>query len=82
MSSQLEELSALCGALWSYKQSELVLKKILHRYCVRHNDIHELTNTVGEEVSKEKDGIKIKELELDKIAQCNYFENTQVSAKP
>ncbi|MGQ9608294.1 MAG: hypothetical protein ACUVWN_03260 [bacterium] len=72
----------MCGAEWSYKQSELVLKNILHRYCISHNTIHELTNTVGEELSKETYGSKIKELESDKIAQCNYFENTQVIAKP
>jgi len=82
MSSQLEELSALCGASWSYEQSELILKKILHRYCVSHNTIHELTNAVGEEVSKETDGSKIKELESDKIAQGDYFENTELNEQP
>lgn len=82
MSNQLEELSALCGASWSYQQSESVLKKTLHRYCVSHNTIQQLTNAVGEEVSKETDGNKIKELESDKIAQGNYFENTQLSDNP
>ena len=82
MSSQVEELSALCGASWSYEQSESVLKKILHRYCVSHNTIHELTNCIGEEASSQTEGSKIKELESDKIAQGDYFENTQLSAKP
>ena len=69
----------MSGAEWSYKQSESVLRKILHRYCVNHNTIHELTNAFGEEVSKETDGKKIKELES--IAQGVYFENSQLSDK-
>jgi len=46
---------------------------------VNHNTIHELTNAFGEEVSKETDGKKIKELES--IAQGVYFENSQLSDK-
>jgi len=82
MSSQVEELSTLCGASWSYEKSEFILKKVLHRYCVSHNTIHELTNTIGEEVSQETDGSRIKELESDKIAQGDYFENIQLNEKP
>lgn len=66
---------------WSYEQSESVLKKVFHRYCVSHNSIHELTNAVGE-VSKETEGNKIKELESDKIAQGDYFENMELNNQP
>ena len=82
MSSQVEELSALCGASWSYEKSEYLLKKILHRYCVSHNTIHELTNCIGEEASKETEGNKIKELESDKLSQGDYFENMELVAQP
>lgn len=82
ISSNLEELLAMCGASWSYERSESVIKKILHCYYVSHNTIRELTNAVGEEVYKDTDGSKIKELESDKIAQGDYFENTQLEDKP
>ena len=34
-SSSIQELSALCGASWDYKECEYLIQKILRRRCVR-----------------------------------------------
>ena len=82
MSHQVEELAALCGASWEYAKSEYVMRKILGRYCVSHEAIQELTNEAGTEIGRELEGSKIKELEGDKKAQGNYFEEMEVSENP
>lgn len=81
-SNRLEELSVLCGASWDYGKSEYMMKKILHRPCISHETIFNKTNEVGEAAGKELEGTKIKELEEDKKAQGDYFDNMEVSDQP
>ncbi len=82
LSNSVEELSVLCGASWDYEHSEYIMKKVLHRPCVSHETIFNKTNQVGEAVSKELEGTKIKELEDNKILQGDYFDNMKVYDQP
>lgn len=81
-SNSVEELTVLCGASWDYGKSEYIMKKVLRRPCVSHETIFNKTNEVGESASKELEGTKIKELEEDKRAQGDYFDNMEVIDQP
>jgi len=49
---------------------------------VSHEAIQELTNEIGTEIGRELEGSKIKELEGDKKAQGEYFEEIEVNENP
>lgn len=77
-SNSVEELTALCGSSWDYGKSEYIMKKVLRRPCVSHETIFNKTNEIGEAISKELEGSKIKELEESKKAQGDYFDKMEV----
>jgi len=81
-SSNVEELIALCGASWDYRESEYILKKLLGRHCMSHEAICEKTNEIGKESAKEFEGSKIESLEGDKVAQGDYFEDMELWEGP
>ena len=78
----MEELSVLCGASWDYEKSEYIMKKVLHRPCVSHETIFNKTNELGEAVSIQLEGAKIKELEDNKKLQEDYFDSMKVNEQP
>ena len=82
LSSSVQELSALCGASWKYAECEYLMKKILRRQCVSHETVFDKTNQVGQAASMEFEGAKIKELEGDKKAQGEHFDNMEVWEQP
>ena len=78
MSSSVEELSVLCGASWDYGKSEDILCKLLRHNRLSHETIQEKTNEVGNAISEELEGSKIKELESNKRLQGDYFESMEL----
>jgi len=82
MSSSVEELSVLCGASWDYGKSEDILCKLLRHNRLSHETIQEKTNEVGNAISKELEGSKIKELESNKRLQGDYFESMKLWSPP
>lgn len=78
LSSSVQELSALCGASWEYEQCEYLMKKILRRRCVSHETVFNKTTEIGKSVSDEFEGNRVKELESDKKAQGEYFDDLEV----
>jgi hypothetical protein len=81
-SSSVVELTALCGASWKYQEAEYVMQKILRRRCVCHETVFNRTTQVGEAASQELEGVRIKELEDDKKAQGEYFDDMEVETEP
>ena len=65
----------MCGASWDYGKSEAILHKLLRHNRLSHETIQEKTNEVGNAISKELEGSKIKELESNKRLQGDYFES-------
>jgi len=82
MSSNVQELSVLCGASWKYAECEYLMKKILRRYCVSHETVFNKTTQIGKAASMESVGAQIKELEQDKKKQGEYFDNMEVCEDP
>ncbi|MBD3180892.1 hypothetical protein GF312_01300 [Candidatus Poribacteria bacterium] len=78
LSSSVQELSALCGASWDYKESEYLMQKILRRRCVSHQTVFNKTTEIGKAVSDSFDGNRVRELEDDKKLQGDYFDNLEV----
>jgi hypothetical protein len=73
----VEHLWSICGASWDYGKSEYILGKLLRHDKLSHGTIQEKTNEVGNAISKELEGSKIKELESNKRLQGDYFETME-----
>jgi hypothetical protein len=54
------------------------MKKILRRRCVSHETVFNKTTEIGKAVSSEFEGNRVKELESDKKAQGEYFDDLEV----
>ena len=78
LSFSVQELSALCGASWKYKECEYLMKKILRRQCVSHETVFDKTSQIGQVAADEFEGNRIKALEGDKKLQGEYFDNMEV----
>lgn len=78
LSSSVQELSALCGASWKYKECQYLIKKILRRRCVSHETVFNKATEIGEAASAESEGMGIKALEDDKNLQGEHFDNMEV----
>jgi len=76
----------LCGASWDsswdYGKSEDILCKLLRHNRLSHETIQEKTNELGNAISKELEGSKIKELESNKRHQGDYFESMKLWSPP
>jgi hypothetical protein len=82
MSSTVLELAVLCGSSWDYGKSEYVLSKLLRHNRLSHETIQEKTNEVGNAITQELEGTKIKELEKNKRFQGDYFESMKLWIPP
>ena len=77
LSNSVQELSALCGASWKYEECEYMMKKVLRRRSVSHETVFNKATEIGQVVSAEFEGNRIKALEGDKKQQGEYFDEME-----